>query len=422
MSYSDKIDSLDSKKTTTSLRKAVNINLLSQGGYGCVYTPALKCDNNTQSNNDPSNYILKLQVMNNSAENEIFIGKIINKIPRWRHHFAPIESKCDVDIRKIDENLLDNTGSTCRIFKKSDNLVALTIPFIRDGSFTKNVITPKKEKTFPCLVHSYQDLLLSLQLLLKEDIVHYDLKNHNLLYDNVLNKPIIIDFGLSIPFRHVKSIIETRKRKASHTHSKEALKKLKKYFYVFATEYYLWCLEIQFICYLLHNAEDDGLTRDAIEKICTAYVKENKAFQTFSKDFLNSYIEASIDYYSQFIGKTVEYTVFKLIENYRTWDNYSLSVVFIKLLSSVYKQKTNKTIQFFYELLLQNMHPNPDKRLPVETTLKQSKNIFFQNDSVQQLLLLINDTDFDEATVINTINKDIDDINKLINEASIRAK
>ena len=423
MSYIDKIDSLNSREMTTRLRKAApDIELLSQGGYGCVYTPALRCNNDTESNSDPSNYILKLQVMNKSAENEIFMGKLISKIPKWRQHFACIESKCDVDIRKIDENLLDNTGSTCKIFEKSDNLVALTIPFIRDGSFTKNIITPKKEKTFPCLVHSYQDLLDSLKLLAEQDIVHYDLKNDNLLYDTILNKPIVIDFGLSISFKHVKSMIDTRKRKTEHTVSSEVLRKLKDYFYVFATEYYLWCLEIHFICYLLHEGQGNGLTREVIEEICSVYVKNNKAFQTFSKDFLVSYIESSIDYYSQFIGKTAEYTVLKLIEHYLTWDNYSLSIVFIKLLSSVYKEKTNKTIQFFYELLIQNMHPNPDKRLSLEATLIQSKKIFFQDDSIQDLLLLINETDFDETTIINTINKDIHDINNIINEASKRAK
>ena len=68
------------------------------------------------------------------------------------------------------------------------------------------------------------------------------------------------------------------------------------------------------------------------------------------------------------------------------------------------------------------MHPNPDKRLSLEATLIQSKKIFFQDDSVQDLLLLINETDFDETTIINTINKDIDDINNIINEASKRAK
>ena len=121
MSYIDKIDRLNSRETTTRLRKAADIELLSQGGYGCVYTPALRCDNNTRSNSDPSSYILKLQVMNKSAENEIFMGKLISKIPKWREHFACIESRCDVDIRQIDENLLDNTGSTCKIFEKSDN-------------------------------------------------------------------------------------------------------------------------------------------------------------------------------------------------------------------------------------------------------------------------------------------------------------
>ena len=470
----DKINSLNNRGTVTQLRKA-NIKLLNQGGYGCVYTPALKCKNNTQSNKDPLNYILKLQVMNTSAENEIAIGKLISSIPNWKEHFAPIESHCDVDLRQIDETLLDEGGSTCQIFKKSDNLIALTIPYIRDGNFTKNVIEPKHEKTFPCIVHSYQDILVSLEILKNNDIVHYDLKNDNLLYDNDLNKPIIIDFGLSIPFKEIKKIIKTTMSTSiaqqyggmsldtdtdtdtgigtgtdtdidnnnidtiitsdtsdtsdtsvlvSDTNENDTnrslLKSLKKYFYVFATDYYLWCLEIQFICYLVHY--NTKLTREIIEEICVSYVETNKAFDTFSNEFLIGYIETAIDFYMQFIGDSPEYIILNLIGYYQTWDNYSLSIMFIKLLSKLYKQKTNKTVQFFYELLLENMHANPSKRKTLEDTIQESNKIFMQNDSIQQLLLLLNQEDIDEKSAINTINKEIDDINIIIKNASNYAK
>ena len=72
--------------------------------------------------------------------------------------------------------------------------------------------------------------------------------------------------------------------------------------------------------------------------------------------------------------------------------------------------------------LLQNMHPNPDKRHSIETTIDESKKILFQNDTLQDLVLLLNSSDLNTDVIINTINKDIDDINMIIKEASLRLK
>ena len=50
--------------------------LLSQGGFGCVYYPGIKCNGKT----DPrTNVVTKLQKMDFNASNEIKIGEMIKK-------------------------------------------------------------------------------------------------------------------------------------------------------------------------------------------------------------------------------------------------------------------------------------------------------------------------------------------------------
>ena len=39
-------------------------NLLSQGGFGCVYYPGLKCDNEDDNNNNNDKFVTKLQKKN----------------------------------------------------------------------------------------------------------------------------------------------------------------------------------------------------------------------------------------------------------------------------------------------------------------------------------------------------------------------
>ena len=47
------------------------------------------------------------------------------------------------------------------------------------------------------LIHSYNHLLSGINILIKNKVVHYDLKGDNILYDDFRKIPILIDFGLS---------------------------------------------------------------------------------------------------------------------------------------------------------------------------------------------------------------------------------
>ena len=56
---------------------------------------------------------------------------------------------------------------------------------------------------------------------------------------------------------------------------------------------------------------------------------------------------------------------------WKTFDNYSISIMYLKFLKVINVDgfKNNKFIIFFSELLLQNIHPNPDKRLSLINTI-----------------------------------------------------
>ena len=54
-------------------------NLLSQGGFGCVYYPGIDCKGSVLTN---KKFASKLQVKNSSSDNEIAIGNEIKKIKK----------------------------------------------------------------------------------------------------------------------------------------------------------------------------------------------------------------------------------------------------------------------------------------------------------------------------------------------------
>ena len=57
--------------------------LLSQGGFGCVYHPGIKCD----GSKDKKKYVSKLQINDYTAVNEVQIGKLIKSIPNYNLFF-----------------------------------------------------------------------------------------------------------------------------------------------------------------------------------------------------------------------------------------------------------------------------------------------------------------------------------------------
>ena len=60
----------------------------------------------------------------------------------------------------------------------------------------------------------------------------------------------------------------------------------------------------------------------------------------------------------------------KLLGFWKTWDNYAMSIMYLSLIHNIYNKgyEDNKFLVFFIELLLQNIHPNPMKRLSVIET------------------------------------------------------
>ena len=85
--------------------------LLSQGGYGCVYHPALSCSGKAESSKKS---VSKLQRNDWAAKNEIEIGKIVKKISNYSSFFLPITSSCDIKISSVDNKLLKD----CRVVQK----------------------------------------------------------------------------------------------------------------------------------------------------------------------------------------------------------------------------------------------------------------------------------------------------------------
>ena len=311
--------------------------LIAQGGYGCVYYPPIKCKKyNTK------NYISKIQVDSPQAKNELVLGEYISDILDSRFYFAPTIGKCNLNISKA--KLKDK--ESCRVFKthKQEKFVNLIMPYIDGGSIDEFISKNNNPKlTLLTIIHSYSHLLKSIKILQEHAICHFDIKTENVLFDETINLPIIIDFGLSIYMPDIKNI--------------------KKYFLYFTPSYHLWPVEIHYLCYLLY--EKAYPTIKDVENITHTYT--SIAFKgRFSHNFIAKYNTKCIEFLTKFIGREPQEVASTIITYWNTWDIFSLSFMYFDILIPI--ADNNPFTIRFSELLLQNIHPDPTKRNSIEKT------------------------------------------------------
>jgi serine/threonine protein kinase len=330
--------------------------LVGKGGYGCVYKPNISCSG---SLNPEGNYISKIQMSNEVSKNinkETQYGKIVQSFPDYRLYFAPVIESCPININVLSEEEL----SKCDIFqqptaemmdakvgtmdaKVGATYVSSKIPFIegKNMSVYFNSREQYESPFFPSNVsRSFYHLLKAIRILQSgtdDSIVHFDLKDGNIIFDEIHGNPVIIDFGLSF----TKSTLMDN---LNDTH------KLAEVFYAYSP-YEPWCIEIHLLSYIVQNIllklDEEGnrgekitapITEEEIKElkdVCQKFVDDlAKKNVGGNNDYipdiqqLNSYLDSFI------VGKDIwKELVEDLAKHYLSWDVYSIAICYLKYIN-----------------------------------------------------------------------------------------
>jgi len=360
---------------------------MNQGGFGCVFYPAIECNGTI---NKSTKYASKLLKKDSRIEHEYNIGKMVKKIDLYEYYYAPVISMCDVDLAKIDKREKD----MCRIIKKNRygenaDFAIMKIPFIKHIDISTFLTRPgvDKKEVLTYILDSYTFLLNNLRILNINGIIHYDLKAPNILIEEKTKTPIIIDFGLSIPISDIRpDNYET-------------------FFYSYSPSYYIWPIDVHIICYLVNM--NPVLTSARLEELIIEYIRSNSVLRIFSEKFIGKFKDTAMRAYSKYIGMPKDITINELVKNCNTWDNYALSVMFLNMIGFMSGDgfTNNKLIIEFSKLLLMNFHPDGKKRLSFEETKKYYDQIFSVNETLggyKRLLFNFNDKKFHDKTIKET--------------------
>ena len=185
--------------------------VIASGGFGCVFSPSLKCKGKRREKNKISKVMTKKHAI--AEYNEIInIRKKLNKIPNYSNFFL-VDNFDICELEKIPSRDLENFKKKCSALPKDDidknsinnslnKIMALNMPnggipvddYIYDnGSFEKLISLNKS------LINLLNNGIIPMN---RHNIYHSDIKDSNILVKNNNDKieTKLIDWGLSVEY------------------------------------------------------------------------------------------------------------------------------------------------------------------------------------------------------------------------------
>lgn len=380
--------------------------VINQGGFGCIFYPSLSCKNerNRKKEKGEKEYVSKLVERNFSSKNEIDIGEIVKKIPFYSLYYVPVLHHCAASLSKVG----DKEIKKCHIIednKEQDNhvkYILLKMKYVENVKFTDYLLTNKSKKhVLNIIFDTYSYFLFSLEQLMNYEVVHFDFKWGNAVIDLKTELPVILDFGISIPVRKLldyAALNDDEGLKNGLKNKEEEEDKYdiyRDYFYTYFPAYSLWPVEVHAICYVLH--EHSRITPESLQQLIDEYVDSNAAFTIFSPEFLDKYKKQCFQTMEHLIDKPRKYVIRECLKFWTTWDNYALSISYFQIIKFISSMgfTSNTFLISFSKILVGNVHPDPSRRSNYTTTRYKYKSIFYQETSIREYELLLDNFDFE---------------------------
>jgi hypothetical protein len=395
--------------------------VINQGGFGCIFYPSLPCKKEQTNVEQAKEYVSKLVERNFSSKNEIDVGEIVKKIPFYSLYYVPVLQHCDANLSKVGSKEIKK----CNIIDKEEShvkYILLKMKYLKNIKFTEYLLTNKSKKHILNIIFdTYSYFLFSLEQLMNYEVVHFDFKWDNAVIDLKTELPVILDFGISIPIRkllerdralsgsdkndenasdqdkreEVNMDKNKNKKENGNDNKQDKYELFRNYFYTYFPRYSLWPPEVHAMCYVLH--QHSRFTPESLQTLIDEYVDSNAAFTIFSPEFLEKYKKLCFETMEHLIDKSRKYVIHECLKFWSTWDNYALSISYFQIIQFISSSgfTSNTFLLSFSKILLGNVHPDPSRRSNYTTTRYEYKSIFYQETSIRDFELLVDNFDFE---------------------------
>jgi hypothetical protein len=339
-----------------------DVKYIAEGSFGCVFSSKVQCKNeNKDLLRNNSGFVSKVSVSSSddNLNREIMLGqRIIDGVSQYDYYFAPILKSCSIDIGMIEDDEIKKCDLVSNDKKSNEkDYISSTLKYIGRNSVCEYLDSEKKNSThIKKILESHLHLILGLEKLLsmEDPIIHYDLKNGNIMYDESYNVPIMIDFGLSY----------TRSELFSSPMNLEALDKI---FYVYYEKYSAWNIDVVLLSYITQEIaikEEININSQILKpyyenliQVVDDFIEGSEMFETeeerelFSKD--------TKEYLSLYYKKTINTLIDGLRNKWKTWDNYSIAAMFYLYLQNNKALYENKYAIPYKKMLKEIIYSTP---------------------------------------------------------------
>ena len=348
-------------------------DILGNGSYGCIFYPSINvCNGKKEDDIDSDHYITKIQKHNPEISDEVALGKIIKNIHLYDHYFAPIVKHCFINTTNMDYDLVKtctNMQNDFGEFDETRNYISNKIRYVGQNTISKYfysmIVNPKH--IYRKLINTHLHLLDAVKKLYDNNIVHFDLKSPNIMYDDIQNVPIIIDFGIS------KDITPLINPSFDITNKEYLLHKI----FINDEPYLYWCIDIYILSNIGYNSylrPNSQVRQNQFLILLDRFVSKNNFMHFISMSELTQFKENIIRYFNTYIEqqRTWEDVFRDLIQNYTTWDNYSLALCYTRLKCIIDPlDEDMDTINTYKYMLNRIILSMPDKRPTAEETKRE---------------------------------------------------
>jgi len=280
---------------------------------------------------------------------------ILNRLKSIKNYKNKYES-----INEIDKLQFGEISSEYENMDYSNEYYMITYNFdknIKIYDLNDYIFTISTIKAFiSVIITNYPIILSNLFDLYEINICFLNMNPHNIIFYN--ESPLLVHFEDAIDYKSITSdkLMTIIKRK---------------------TNLVYFPIEIHLLYHLL-EFNTQIVTYDIIEIVGETFLSQSTILSFFPLEYKKKYREITYNLLEKYLNKDISVVIGDFIPFSYTWDNYSLSVIFIHLIGNLLKI-TELEDTFLNELLIilsKNIHPIPEKREKINYNIVEFENLF----------------------------------------------
>tara|TARA_Y100000816_G_scaffold291601_1_gene283471 strand:- start:3778 stop:4833 length:1056 start_codon:yes stop_codon:yes gene_type:complete len=293
-------------------------SFFSQGAYGCVMYPRIRCDGSVSKSKkkEMSKIVENIPL----SDNEIKMGKKINELMKGKSYKPLIGVYRHCKVKKQAVKKYNN----CNIIRNDHDYDSKFFILYSKFIDSDKLRTHMKKQDFDnnSFLHVYISVLDGLSILINNNIVHNDFTENNIIVSKNDEKHVhIIDFGMSVC---IDDFIEDNDVLYNY---------LFQDLFWYDHNYVYWSFDRQLIGFMIkYNKKPSN--KELYSMISKYYSNRNNIL--FHKtDYFKDYIQKTYDMYldSFLMSKSLEVCIYKLLSyTSKTWDLYSFGYLLLKYL------------------------------------------------------------------------------------------